>query len=78
MVRVCGRTSFSREDCIRAIEQGTAYSDFKERRIYAAKYQALESLMDKMTVFQEQTKDERMIIRAELWVAVGGPDDGVS
>lgn len=77
LVRVCGRTSFSREDCIRAIEHGTAYSDFKERWIDAAKYRVCGSLMDKMTVFQEVDQDGRMIIRAELWVAEGGPD-GVS
>ena len=74
LVRVCGRTSFSREDCIRAIERETTYAEFKQRWIYAAKYKVCESLMDKMTVFQEQTKDGRMMIRAELWVVEGGPD----
>ena len=76
LVRVFGRTSFSREDCLRAIEKGTTYAEFRQRWIDAAKYQLLQSLVDRITVFQEENPNGRMIIRAELWVAEGGPDDG--
>ena len=78
LYRVCGRTSFSREDCLRAIKKGTTYAEFRQRWIDAAKYQVLQSLVDRITVFQEENPNGRMVIRAELWVAEGGPDDGVS
>ena len=75
IVRICGTTSY---DLGEYEEYGISYDEFVRRKIYSAKYQVIVSITDKITVFQEKNPDGSITIRAELWVAEGGPDDGVS
>ena len=78
LVRICGESSCDMEEYEREKEHGFTYAELMNQKYYAAKYQVLDSIVDKIVVYEEETKDGRMIIRAELWVAEGGPDDGVS
>ena len=77
LVRICGESSCDMEEYEREKEHGFTYAELIDQKYYAAKYQVLDSLVDKIVVYEEETKDGRVIIRAELWIAEGGPD-GVS
>lgn len=77
LVRVWGEASYDMREYEREKEFGFTYAEIAKQKLYAAKYQVLDALVDKITVHVEENRDGSMMIRAELWVAEGGPD-GVS
>ena len=77
LVRVCGEASYDVAEYERAKESGFTYAELANQKLYAAKYQVLDALVDKIAVYVEENQDGRMMIHAELWVAEGG-QDGVS
>ena len=75
LVKICGETHIDRRDfdCLAHMPQ-----DYIQTFINGTKLQIWEQLILRIPARETINPDGSITIRAELWVAEGGPDDGVS